>query len=415
MISVHQAEKLNLEQMGAFLRASEEIRFVGENRQQIYAWMETVLCQQQYVQQGRKARGLLRRYLEKMTGLSRAQVTRLIARYQASGRVQSAPYRRHRFAQRYTRADIELLAAVDEAHETLSGPATRRILEREYQQYKKPEYQRLATISVAHLYNLRRQQRYRQRRLTYHKTKPTAVMIGERRRPDPQGQPGYLRLDTVHQGDQNAAKGVYHINAVDEVTQWQIVAASERISEACLEPVLEAVLRQFPFRIRGFHSDNGSEFINQTVARLLNKLLIEQTKSRPRHSNDNGLVESKNGAVIRKHMGYGYIAGEHAHAIHHFYAQHLNPYLNYHRPCAQADLEVDEKGRQQRHYRRYQTPLETLLALPHAAQYLREGLTLSTLQRIAARRSDTEAAQQMQQAKQRLFQQLQPAGLGRWK
>ena len=109
------------------------------------------------------------------------------------------------------------------------------------------------------------------------------MAIGERRRPDPQGRPGYLRLDTVHQGDQNSAKGVYHINAVDEVTQWQIVAATPRISKAWLELVLAAMLRQFPFRIRGFHSDNGSEFLNQTVSRLLNKLLIEQTKSRPRH------------------------------------------------------------------------------------------------------------------------------------
>ena len=267
---------------------------------------------------------------------------------------------------------------------------------------------------MAHLYNLRRQQRYRERRLTYHKTKPTTVSIGERRRPDPQGRPGYLRVDTVHQGDQNSAKGVYHINAVDEVTQWQIVAATERISEAWLEPVLVALLRQFPFRIRGFHSDNGSEFINQTVARLLNKLLIEQTKSRPRHSNDNGLVETKNGAIIRKHMGYGYIAGEHAQAIHRFYAQHLNPYLNYHRPCAQADLEVDDKGRQRRYYRRYQTPLETLLALPEAAQYLRQGLSVATLERIAAVRSDTEAAQQMQHAKRQLFEQFRPAALGRW-
>ena len=415
MISVHEAEKLSLGGIAAFLQASEEIHFLGENRQQVYAWIEQVLRQQQYGQQGRKARGLLRRYLEKMTGLSRAQVTRLIARYQASSTVQAVNYRRHRFAQRYTRADIELLAAVDEAHDTLSGPATRRILQREYQQYGKPEYQRLATISVAHLYNLRRHQRYRERRLSYQKTKPTAVRIGERRRPDPAGRPGYLRVDTVHQGDQNSAKGVYHINAVDEVTQWQIVAATERISEAWLEPVLLALLRQFPFRIRGFHSDNGSEFVNHTVARLLNKLLIEQTKSRPRHSNDNGLVETKNGAVIRKHMGYGYIAGEHAQAIHGFYTQHLNPYLNYHRPCAQAEVAVDEKGRQRRYYRRYQTPLETLLALPQPAQYLRDGLTLATLQRIAARRSDTEAAQQMQHAKRRLFEQFRPGALGRWK
>ncbi len=198
---MHEAEKLNLEQIEAFLKASEGIRFEGESRQQVYSWVEQVLRQHQYAQQGRAARGLLRRYVEKMTGLSRAQVTRLIARYRAHGKLQPIGYRRHRFPQRYTRADVELLAAVDAAHESLSGPATRRILQRAYQQYDQPEYQRLATISVAHLYNLRQQPRYRERRLNYVKTKPTAVTIGERRRPDPQGQPGYLRVDTVHQSE----------------------------------------------------------------------------------------------------------------------------------------------------------------------------------------------------------------------
>jgi len=409
---VHEAEKLNLDQIQAFLKASEGIRFEGESRQPVYHWIEQVLRQQQYAQQGRAARGLLRRYLGKMTGLSRAQVTRLIARYRANGELQPIGYRRHRFPQRYTRADVELLATVDAAHESLSGPATRHILQRAYQQYGKPEYQRLASISVSHLYNLRQQPRYRQRRLNYVKTRPTAVTIGERRRPDPQGQPGYLRVDTVHQGDQPGAKGVYHINAVDEVTQWQIVAATAHLSEAWLEPVLVALLRQFPFRIRGFHSDNGSEFINQTVAKLLNKLLIEQTKSRPRHSNDNGLVETKNGAVIRKHMGYGYLDATHAEPIQHFYSAHFNPYLNYHRPCAQAEVEVDDKGRKRCFYRRYQTPLETLLALPEPAHYLRPGLTVAVLQRIAAAVSDTEAAQRMQQAKRKLFEQLRPAGFG---
>jgi transposase InsO family protein len=102
---------------------------------------------------------------------------------------------------------------------------------------------------------------------------------------------------------------------VDDVTQWEVVSATAQISEAALKPVLEALLRQFPFRILVFHSDNGSEFINHIVAELLNKLLIEQTKSRPRHCNDNALVECKNGAVIRKHIGHGYIAAEHAAAL----------------------------------------------------------------------------------------------------
>jgi transposase InsO family protein len=178
-------------------------------------------------------------------------------------------------------------------------------LQREFEQYGDVRYERLAGISAAHIYNLRKSRRYREKWLRYAKTRPVQISIGERRRPDPQGQPGYVRVDTVHPGDLDGVKGVYHINAVDEVTQWQVVGATAQIGEQWLLPVLEAILAQFPFRILGFHSDNGSEFINGRVAGLLNKLLAEQTKSRPRHSNDNGLVEAKNGAVIRKHIGCG--------------------------------------------------------------------------------------------------------------
>ena len=188
------------------------------------------------------------------------------------------------------------------------------------------------------------------------------------------------------------------------------MAATPRISEAWLEPVLQASLRQFPFRIRGFHSDNGSEFINAIVAGMLNKLLIEQTKSRPRHSNDNGLVETKNGAVIRKHLGYGYIDAAHAELLQGFYIEHFNPYLNFHRPCAQAQVRIDEKGRKHCTYPHYQTPLETLLALPDAAQYLRPGMSLAILKRMAAAVSDTEAARRMQAVKHKLFAKVQAAG-----
>lgn len=407
-IRMDDAEKLNLEALGQFVLASEDIRFEAQDRQQLYGWVEEVLVGQQFGQLGKVARGLVRRYIEKMSGLSRAQVTRLIALYTASGRVQVTAYRRRRFAQLYTRADIELLASVDEAHETLSGPATRRILEREHELYNKPEYARLAEISVAHLYNLRHHQRYRERLLNYTKTRPTAVSIGERRKPQPEGQPGFLRLDTVHQGDQpnGGEKGVYHINAVDEVTQWQVAGSTPRISEAYLKPVLENMLRQFPFRILGFHTDNGSEFINKTVAELLDKLRVEQTKSRPRQSGDNGLVETKNGAVIRKHIGYGYIDARHADRINDFYQEYLNPYLNYHRPCAQADVKIDERGRKRVTYKRYQTPLETLSLLEKPAQYLRDGLSINALKRVAAAISDTDAARRMQQAKGKLFERL---------
>ena len=389
--------------MQAFLDGSEEMQLEGQNRDEVYGWVNQTLRQQQYEGLKRSGRGLVRRYLAKMTGLSRAQITRLVTRYREGEEVKPKPYRRWRFAQRYTREDIELLAEVDEAHEALSGPATRKILQRAQYDFKEPRYQRLAELSVAQLYRLRKSRTYRQRRMAYQATRPTKVAIGERRRPQPDGRPGYVRVDTVHQGDREGVKGVYHINAVDEVTQWQVVGATEQISEAYLQPVLKAVLAQFPFKIRGFHSDNGSEFINYTVAELLNKLLIEQTKSRPRHCNDNGLAEAKNGAVVRKHMGYSHIPALHAAAIEDFYEGYFNPYLNFHRPCGVPEQVVNAKGKTRRVYRWYATPWEILRQLPGLAGYLKGDVTVLELEQRACAQTDTAAAKEMQKVKQELF------------
>jgi hypothetical protein len=168
-------------------------------------------------------------------------------------------------------------------------------------------------------------------------------------------------------------------------------------------PVLDAMMEQFPFLILGFDSDNGSEYINRTVANLLNKLLVEQTKSRPRHSNDNGLVECKNGAVVRKHLGYGHIRAEHAEAINEFYREYFNPYLNFHRPCGVPEVVTSAKGKQKRTYRWYATPWEILRQLPDLAQYLKPDLTVEVMNQRAGRESDTASARRMQKEKQKLF------------
>jgi hypothetical protein len=404
MISVLGAEKLSLVEVEAFLLASNGVRFVGCGRTEIYDWVARLLCHHEYQLQGRRAKGLLRAYVEHMTGLSRAQSTRLIGSYVKAGRIAPKPSLRPRFQRRYTAADVELLASVDQAHERLSGPATRHILRREFEVYSKPEFERLAQLSNGHLYNLRQSPRYGLRR--YENTRPTAVQIGERRKPAPNAQPGFLRIDTVHQGDSPEGKGIYHINAVDEVTQWEVVLATPRISEAWLEPLLKSMLEQFPFTILNFHSDNGSEFINKTVSRLLGKLLIEQTKSRPRKSGDNGLVETKNAAIVRKHIGWGHIAPAHAAPINQFYTGFLNPYVNYHRPSAQAEIKIDDKGRKPRLYKLWQTPFEKLLSLDRPQQFLKPGLSLNALKRVAASISDTDAARRMQQAKDNMFEQI---------
>jgi len=393
--------RLTRQQIGEFLKGSEEISFTAQSKEEVYGWVQRVLVAQEFGHQEKQQRGAIRAYVEKMTGLSVAQVTRLIRKYRQTGTVTLQPYRRRRFRRKYTDRDITLMADVDRAHQWLSGPATRHILRREYEQFGKKEFARLAGISSAHLYNLRRSLRYRKVAAVFEPTRPSPVSIGERRRPEPQGRAGYLRVDTVHQGDWEGTKGVYHINAVDAVTQWQVVGCVSRISEQFLLPVLEATLHQFPFRILGFHADNGSEFINHTVAGLLNKLLIEFTKSRSCRSQDNALVEGKNGAVIRKHIGYGHIAGQHAEALQKFYMAHLNPYLNFHRPSGFATVSLDARGKRRRTYNAgdYATPYEKLQSLPEAATYLKPNLSFSQLDRIAQNMSDTESARKMAKAK----------------
>jgi transposase InsO family protein len=399
------AESLTNSQITEFLKASAEIEFSGQSRPEVYAWVEKMLVDQEYQQQQKKQRGAIRAYLSKVAGLSLAQITRLIRAHARTGKVEARAYRRQRFAAKYTPADIALLAQVDRAHERLSGPATRHILKRELAEFDDRRFTRLAEISVAHLYNLRNGAAYRKVAAVFEPTRPSPVSIAERRRPDPRGKPGYLRVDTVHQGDWGGEKGVYHINAVDTVTQWQVIGCAAKISEQFLIPVLEAMLHQFPFRIQGFHADNGSEFINHTVANLLEKLLVEFTKSRPNRSQDNALVEGKNGAVIRKLIGYGHIPSQHAEAVQKFYTAQMNPYLNYHRPCGFATVSVDARGKRQRRYKPsdYATPYEKLKSLPNAEQYLTANLAFALLDQTASRVSDTECAERMGAAKRKLL------------
>ena len=320
-----------LEQVKEFVVGSQPIQFRGLDAREKYQWTEEVVKRFRYPILRKEGKGLIKSYLLKVTGYSRAQLTRLIALYLKTGKIQPAQYQRHRFPQRYSIEDVALLAQTDELHGWLSGPATKKILEREHEVYGHAEYAHIAQISVAQIYNLRHAKRYGGKRYVH--TKPVVSKIGERIKPQPQGQPGYIRIDTVHQGDQEGHKGVYHINTVDEVTQWEVVVSVARITDNHLAANLERIMNQFPFYIQGFHSDNGSEFINKMVAGILNKLLIRFTKSRPRNPNDNGLVESKNGAVIRKNLGYVHIPQTGADLLNQYHQHYLNPYINFHRPC----------------------------------------------------------------------------------
>lgn len=374
------------------------------NKQKMYEWIDTVLVRLRYHHVTKRERGVILTYLETMAGLSRPQLKRLAKRKKKLRKLAVVTDGRHSFPTKYTAADIARLVDTDNAHGRISGDATKAILQREFTVYGKKEYANIANISVSHLYNIRNKSvRYRSNALFLDKTHATQVAIGRRQKPQTGGKPGFLRVDTVHQGDLDKEKGVYHVNLVDEVTQWEIIMCVEGISELFLMPALEAALALFPFRILGFHTDNGSEYINMRVAELLGKLLIEQTKSRSRRTNDNALVEGKNGSRVRKHMGYVHIRKQYATAINTFYRDHMDEYLNYHRPCAFATETVDKRGKVKKKYDIFKTPYEKLRSLPDFAQFLKEGVSAASLAETAARESDNECAKKMQKAKAQLF------------
>lgn len=396
---------VSVAQIKAFLKVDSAIKFKAASKKEQYKWINDVLTKFRYFSLKKKDKGIVRGYIVKMTGLSQSQADRIIIRKKKFGRVFLNSTARHRFPRKYTPTDIALLVKTDNAHNRLSGPATKKILEREYKLFSKTEYLNISQISPPHIYNLRETRQYRSHSLTVKKTNASKVPIGVRMKPEPCGRPGFLRVDTVHQGDYDKKKGIYHINIVDEILQWEIVGTVEKIAEYYLKPLLEDLIEQFPFTIINFHSDNGSEFINEMVAKLLNKLLIQQTKSRTRHCNDNALAECKNGAIIRKHMGYVHIPQSFAPAVNQFYKEHLNIYLNYHRPCGFATIIKDKKGKERKIYKieDYQTPYDKLKSFRNAEKFLKENTTFVQLKRIALVQSDNECAEAMQKAKEELF------------
>lgn len=397
-----------LQQVIDFLHGSSAFEPASVRQADRYQWIDQTLRHFRYASHSKADKGVLIAYLCRISGYSRQQTTRLIKRYCTQGKLIWSVAPAKGFVSHYSVEDIRLLAEIDALHDTPSGPAVKKLCERAWQRFGDLRFERLAGISVAHLYNLRKRSEYRKIRVAHDKTRSVKNAIGVRRKPDPQGRPGFIRIDTVHQGDLDGVKGLYHINAVDEVTQFEVVFTVERISEQFLIPALAALLEAFPFQILGFHADNGSEYINRHVAELLEKLRIELTKSRPRHCNDNALAESKNAAVVRKILGYCHIPQKFAPQVNRFNQDYLVPYVNYHRPCFFPETFFDAKGKQRKRYRyeRMMTPYDKLKSLPNAEQFLKPGLSFQSLDDIAYAISDNEAALRLQQARHQLFESI---------
>ena len=396
----------SIEEVEEFLQGNHKISFSIPSKKEQYKLIKNVLFKFKYRKLNKKEKGFVKNYLVKLTGYTEPHTKKLIKKWidNKSKLVYTDTKKRNKFKLKYYPSDIALLIKTDSSHECVNGNATKTILEREFNIFGNNKYKNISEISVSHLYNIRKDNRQynTSEAVHYTKTQSTQVNIGERRKPQPNGEAGFLRVDSVHQGDRDKEKGVYHINIVDEVTQWEIIGCVEGISEYFLEPLLIDLLKQFPYKIINFHSDNGSEYINKTVEKILNGLMIKQTKSRSRKSTDNSLVEGKNGAVIRKHIGRNYIHKKYARGINDFYKKYFNVYLNYHRVCAFPIDVVDKKGKIKRSYPRdnYMTPYDKLKLLDVE---FKENISFDILDKIAYAKSDNEFAEEMKKEKTKLF------------
>ena len=380
-ITMDDSRIISIEQLKDFLKASQKVVVLLEDQpiDEKYAFIEQTIKQFSYATLSKKDKHIVCLYLKKITGYKKRQTYRLIKRAQ-KGSLEKILYQRVKPHKIYTSFDIKRLEETDELHLRLSELATKEILRREYEVFGQKDYQTISRISHSHITNLRHLPSYRNFWVNH--TKARQIPIGITRPPENFGRPGSIRIDSVSQKD------VYHINSVDEITQWEIIFCVPQLSESCMLPALMEIFAQYPFRIFNFHSDRGKETINYLVAELLQRLFIKQTKSRSYHSGDNALCETKNGVIIRKNFGWEHINQSFCNDISYYFKNFFNPYLNFHRPCAFPTIQVDSKGKKTKAYDLYQVPYERLKSLPDAKQYLKEGIIFEDLDKIAYSQSD---------------------------
>jgi hypothetical protein len=393
----------NINQLKRFLKSSKKLVIKFESLEEKYAFIDKTIDRFGYINLTRKDKRIVLSYIKKFTGYRKAQLFRLVARA-ILGKLKRKEYVRENPNKLYTVRDIKLLEETDEHHRRLSSVATKEILRREYEVFRRNRYENISGISSSHINNLRNSVSYKSNWVN--PTKAREVGIGKTQKPENNDIPGSIRVDSVHQRD------IFHINCVDEITQWEIVVCVPRLTRKYLKGALKLLLKQFPFNVFNFHSDRGSEFINETVAAILNELLINQTKSRSRHCNDNALVESKNGSVIRKNMGYTFISKKLTPLLNEYFVKYFNVYVNYHRPSLfVTEIKVDKKGREKKIYGEAKVPYDKLrqVSWRKKKNFLKKGLTFKKLDIIAYECSDNDFAKLLREKERILFDKIADA------
>lgn len=375
----------NITQIIKFLELNKtnniQLDLIDDNQR--YFWIDKTIKNLKYKRQKKHIKVIIQKYLILMTNYSKPHLKRLI-RKAVKGKLKYIKRKPNRksFTRKYNNQDILLLAQMDKFMEHPNGISLKKNLEDMFNIFKKEEYSNIKNISPAHIYRLiNKHNFYREKSERFSGTKPVKNTLVKRIKPEPLGQPGYIRVDTVHSGEIDGVSGGYFINFCDEVLQWEILLFVETISERHLLPILEIAIDLFPYKIINFHSDNGSEFINKLTVQLLTKLQINQSKSRPRRHNDNALIETKNGSVVRTHFGYYFVEGKYAPQVNQFLIHYFNKYLNFYRASLYPTEHITDKGKVIKKYKNASTPFAKIKELFPEGNYLKENITYDILQK----------------------------------
>lgn len=365
-----------------------------------YKFIDETVDRLKYKYLSKKKKKVVIRYLKKFTGYKPSQLYQLISRAK-EGDLKHKVYIRNNPNIIYKSTDIKLLEQTDLVHRRLNSLATKEILRREYELYGNKDFARISNISASHINNLRKTGIYKSH--WQNRTKSVVSDIGTTQKPENFCMPGSIRVDTVHQ------RGIYYIDAVDEITQWQAVICVAKIDGDHMEKAIRILIDIFPFNIFNFHSDKGFEYINRQVAWELTTQLIKHTKSRSYHCNDNALIESKNGSVIRKNMGHGYIHKEMADNVDKFCRNYLNPYLNFHRPCVyMVKIIIKLDGKRKPVYGGAMTPYNKLKQISKIQNknFLKSNITFDELDIIEKQHSDNQFAKIVREQQSTLFEKI---------
>jgi len=213
--------------------------------------------------------------------------------------------------------------------------------------------------------------------------------------------PGYLEADlVVHGGGSMAGSMVHSFVLTDVATGWTECLALAARDQHLIVEAIERVRTRLPFPLRGFDTDNDSAFINETVLDYCRRTGIEFTRSRAYRKNDQAWVEQKNGAIVRKLIGYGRLSGMKATETLSLLYEASRCYVNFFQPSFKLKSKSRQGAKVTKQYHAPATPYQRLLASDQIPESTKQQLQaafavldpVQLLQQIRSRQQELVAA-----------------------